>query len=522
GFTAVLAVLITEASQSKQHEVEAECHLFNVRIKRLHDDLKVTVAQYKDAKSLFAAIQTKFGDNEATKKTHKTLLKRMYKNFSAPSIESLDSIFNKLQKIVSQLSILVWRNKPTLDTMSFDDLYNNFKIVKQEVKVTANLSSSLNSHNMAFVSSPSSTNEVNTAYEVSTANTQANPSSTQVSTANLNDATVIKTALEGMCMWKKPLPKLQLLSMELVFNWSYMAEDVVPTNMALMAFSDSEKSELEKLKQEKESNQLKIENFDNIFKSLDKLIGSQIPDNSKKGLGYKSYHVVPPPPTGLFSPPKLDLSNSGLEEFQQPEFEGYGPKTSKSVSEDIPNELKKYLDAFLVKDRVLDNKDCSVESSIVVEKKTVVPTIAKVEVVRPKQQQKPVRKTVRNLMEDMLPLVEEQMVAELLQFWATAKVKTVNGEEQIHALVDKKKVIITETSVRSDLQLQDAEGMVKNKEIYVPPSHTKKIFANMKRQGKEFSGKVTPLFETMMVQPQEDMGEDSEIPIDSHHTPTVN
>ncbi|GJW30033.1 hypothetical protein Tco_0046908 [Tanacetum coccineum] len=43
------------------------------------------------------------------------------------------------------------------------------------------------------------------------------------------------------------------------------------------------------------------------------------------------------------------------------------------------------------------------------------------------------------------------------QFWATAKVKTVNGEVQIQALVDKKKVIITETSVRSDLQLEDAE-----------------------------------------------------------------
>nr|GEU83989.1 putative ribonuclease H-like domain-containing protein [Tanacetum cinerariifolium] len=65
------------------------------------------------------------------------------------------------------------------------------------------------------------------------------------------------------------------------------------------------------------------------------------------------------------------------------------------------------------------------------------------------------------------------------------------------------------------------EGMLKHKEIYVTPSHTKKIFANMKRQGKDFSGKVTPLFETMMVQPQEDMGEDSEIPTDSHHTPTV-
>nr|GEV64922.1 hypothetical protein [Tanacetum cinerariifolium] len=49
-----------------------------------------------DAKTLFAAIQTRFGGNEATKKT---LLKQMYKNFSAPSTESLDSIFNRLQKI---------------------------------------------------------------------------------------------------------------------------------------------------------------------------------------------------------------------------------------------------------------------------------------------------------------------------------------------------------------------------------------------------------------------------------------
>ncbi|GJS04903.1 hypothetical protein Tco_0321411 [Tanacetum coccineum] len=42
------------------------------------------------------------------------------------------------------------------------------------------------------------------------------------------------------------------------------------------------------------------------------------------------------------------------------------------------------------------------------------------------------------------------------QFWATAKVKTVNGECQIQALIDKKKVIITETSIRSDLHLEDA------------------------------------------------------------------
>ncbi|GKF82263.1 hypothetical protein Tco_0243919, partial [Tanacetum coccineum] len=44
------------------------------------------------------------------------------------------------------------------------------------------------------------------------------------------------------------------------------------------------------------------------------------------------------------------------------------------------------------------------------------------------------------------------------QFYAIAKAKTVNGESQIQALVDKKKVSITKKSVRSDLMLEDAEG----------------------------------------------------------------
>ncbi|GKF76074.1 hypothetical protein Tco_0225518 [Tanacetum coccineum] len=57
----------------------------------------------------------------------------------------------------------------------------------------------------------------------------------------------------------------------------------------------------------------------NSSKNLDKLIGSQISDNNRKGVGY---NVVPPPPTGLFAPPTINLSSSGLKEFQQPEFEG--------------------------------------------------------------------------------------------------------------------------------------------------------------------------------------------------------
>ncbi|GJV05167.1 ribonuclease H-like domain-containing protein [Tanacetum coccineum] len=483
-------LVTTEEKVQKKNDMKARSMLLMV----LPNEHLMTFNQYKDAKTLFAAIQTRFGGNEAIKKTQKTLLKQMYENFSAPSTESLYSIFNRLQKIVSQLAILgenisqedlnlkflrslpfkwntrvvVWRNKLDLHTMSFDDLYNNFMIVEQEVKGTASSSSSSNAQNMAFVSSPSSTNEVNTAYGVSSANTQISPTSTQfstastqVGTANLSDEIVYaflasqpngsqlvyedhekihEDDIEEMDLkWQLALLSMRtrrecrgtrnqdsmngnqdssrrivnvketsskaMLAIDVAgFDWSYMADDEVPTNMALMTFLDFEfnlanykrglasvekqlvfykknvvifyeqlvvlkrdisykdseismlKSELEKLKQEKESNQLKIKNFDNASKSLDKLIRSQKPDKSRKGLGFVSYNVVPPPPTGLFSPPNLDLSNSGLEEFQQPEFKGYGPKTSKSINEDISNEVRESPDAPLVKELVLDDK----------------------------------------------------------------------------------------------------------------------------------------------------------------------
>ncbi|GJT99185.1 hypothetical protein Tco_1094703 [Tanacetum coccineum] len=187
------------------------------------------------------------------------------------------------------------------------------------------------------------------------------------------------------------------------------------------------------------------------------------------------------------------------------------------------------------------------------------------------------------------------------QFWATVKAKTVNGEVQLQALVDGK-IIITESIVRRDLQLEGAKGvdclpnatifeqltlmgakttawnefsstmasaiiclatnqkfnflkyiiesMVKNlknvcgkflmyprsvqvflekqlermsnhKRIYVTPYHTKKIFGNIRRVEKGFSGRETPLFETIVVQHQEEIGEGSANPTNPHHTPTI-
>ncbi|GJX55465.1 ribonuclease H-like domain-containing protein, partial [Tanacetum coccineum] len=186
----------------------------------------------------------------------------------------------------------------------------------------------------------------------------------------------------------------------------------------------------------------------------------------------------------------------------------------------------------------------------------------------------------------------------LLRFWATAKVKTVNGERQLQALVDKKKVLIIETSIRSDLNLEDAGGTnclptatifeelarMRNEKPSPKLTFYKAFFSpqwkfliytitqclsakttawnefsstmasaiiclatnqkfnlsnlvichitrrlmltpntqrksNMKREGKDFSVRVTPLFATMMVQANQEEGVDSDIPTDSQKTP---
>ncbi|GKE48031.1 hypothetical protein Tco_1479289, partial [Tanacetum coccineum] len=206
-------LVTTDEKTQKKNDVKAR----SILMMALPNEHLLTFNQHKDAKTLLAAIEARFGGNDATKKTQKTLLKQMYENFNAPSTESLDSIFNKLQKIISQLSILgenisqkdlnlkfmrslpaewnthvvVWRNKPDLETMIFDDLYNNFKIVEQEVKRSVTSSLNLGSQNVAFVSSTSSSNDVNTAnVQVSTANSLVSIASIPDNTASLSDATI--------------------------------------------------------------------------------------------------------------------------------------------------------------------------------------------------------------------------------------------------------------------------------------------------------------------------------------------
>nr|GFB47149.1 hypothetical protein [Tanacetum cinerariifolium] len=56
------------------------------------------------------------------------------------------------------------------------------------------------------------------------------------------------------------------------------------------------------------------------------------------------------------------------------------------------------------------------------------------------------------------------------QLWTSAKVKTVNNDVRLQALVDEKKVVINEASIRRDLRLDDAEGTAPSKFRTTSPS----------------------------------------------------
>ncbi|GJS72068.1 retrovirus-related pol polyprotein from transposon TNT 1-94 [Tanacetum coccineum] len=382
--------------------------------------------------------------NEATKKTQKTLLKQQYENFSASSTEALDSIFNRLQKIVSRLAILA-----DIETMSIDDLYKNFKIVEQDVKKYVGASSG--AQNLAFMTAPStsSINDVNTdslAYEVSTVCPNINTACPQVSTANFSDNTVYAFMVEnpnGSNLLQHDLEQIHeddLEAMDLMWQLSLLSmrakrecraprieegqfrnqdntrkqgnnedtsskamlaidgvattykrglatleEQLITYRKNEVLFSEEVavlkrevackdyeinvlKSEFEKVKQEKEGIKFKIEKFDNASKRIDKLLGGQITEKSKKGLGYND--VPPPHPLIYNRPKKLDLSYS--------------------------NDSKENSDDSLVKKQISKDTSSFVESSLNVDKETVFLVDKKLEFSKSKKHEKLVKKSVRS------------------------------------------------------------------------------------------------------------------------------
>nr|GEV91831.1 hypothetical protein [Tanacetum cinerariifolium] len=206
---------------------------------------------YKDAKTLMEAIEKRFGGNTESKKVQKTLLKQQYENFACSNSKSLDQIHDRLQKLTLTL---IWRNKADLEEQSLDDLFNSLKIYEAEVKHSSSIGTT--TQNLSFVSS------FNT------------DSSTESVSANASVFVVCA---------KMPISSLPNGDSLSSYDWSFQAEEE-PANYSIMAFSSSSSSS------------------DN--ESDKSWPPSSLYDRFQPSDGY---HVVPPPYTWTFMPPKPNL-----------------------------------------------------------------------------------------------------------------------------------------------------------------------------------------------------------------------
>ncbi|GJW94660.1 putative ribonuclease H-like domain-containing protein [Tanacetum coccineum] len=343
---------------------------------------------------------------------------------ASKACKSVKSLGEKLsqedvnQKLLRSLSpewnthVVVWRNKPNLDTMNMDDLYNNLKVYEPEVKGTSSPSS--NTQNMAFVSSSnnntsSSNGEVNTAQVNTTHASQ--PNSPQLAHEDLQQIypddleeidlgwQIAMLTMRARRFLKNTRRKVNINSNKTIgfdkskvecYNYHkrghFTRECRSPryqdnrnkestrrsvhvettTSIALVScdglgeydWSDQETEDIKGLKfeielrdtaitelrkkldlvqKEKVGIQLNVDELENAFKSLSKLIDCQIVDNWKKGLGFESYNVVPPPYIGKFMPTTPDLSFTSLDESaKEPVVESSKTVSSEKEPKGIP------------------------------------------------------------------------------------------------------------------------------------------------------------------------------------------
>nr|GFB21313.1 hypothetical protein [Tanacetum cinerariifolium] len=332
----------------------------------------------------------------------KYILKQQLKRFSVSNSEGLHKGYNRFQSLLSQLEIhsagvstkdanqkflrslpaswsqvsLIMRTKSGVDTLSFDDLYNNLRVFESDVKgFTASSSST---QNVAFVSSEStsSTNEANNAYGVSTSsrhNLQRKGSSSysdelirsstkrqeksyslmpwnqfaltrpkssalivtrqgislesadqkgiKILGGEMHGILEIKQKTMGGDLEKKKEPKALR---EQLGDASIQAYDQGLNNLLDSQTSAKDKSRLGN------GNQIHkgILSYETeVFKSVFDSRSSDIEDSSVNDRYAEGMHAIPPPMTGIYMPSRSDF---GIDESMFT----YGPKQSKTSKSD--------------------------------------------------------------------------------------------------------------------------------------------------------------------------------------------
>ncbi|GJZ46281.1 hypothetical protein Tco_0593877 [Tanacetum coccineum] len=145
-----------QALLQRQRERKAK----SILLLAIPDEYQLRFHGIKDAKSLWAAIKSRFGGNVESKKMQKTVLKQQFENFSVSDTEGLDKAYDRFQKLISLLEVhgaavpnedanqnflralpsswnnvaLIMMNKDSIDDLDIDDLYNNLQVFEADIK----------------------------------------------------------------------------------------------------------------------------------------------------------------------------------------------------------------------------------------------------------------------------------------------------------------------------------------------------------------------------------------------------
>nr|GEZ08727.1 ribonuclease H-like domain-containing protein [Tanacetum cinerariifolium] len=345
GVLQLVAPTTVEQRLARKNELKARGTL----LMALPDKHQLKFNSHKDDKTLMEAIDKRFGRNTETKKVQKTLLKQQFENFTGSSSEGLDQIHDRLQKL---------RNKADLEEQSLDDLFNSLKIYETEIKQSS--STGTTSQNLAFVSSShtdSTTDSVSVAASVFAACAKLH-ASLLPNVDSLSNAGHFARECRSPKDSRRPgaaEPQRRTVPAETSTSNALVSQcdEDEPANFALMDFSSSSSSsdtevsscskacskayaqlhtQYDKLtddfrkfqfdvisyqtEKERDDLKLKLEKFQTSSKNLTELLASQTksdceswPPSSLYDRFQPSggYHVVPPPYTRTFMPPKLDL-----------------------------------------------------------------------------------------------------------------------------------------------------------------------------------------------------------------------
>nr|GEU64565.1 putative reverse transcriptase domain-containing protein [Tanacetum cinerariifolium] len=318
-------VITAEQRLARKNELKARGTL----LMSLPDKHQLNYNTHKDAKTLMEAIKKRFGGNTETKKVQKTLLKQQYENLTCSSSESLDQIHYRQHKLISQLeSLRVSLSQEDMNLKGQEGILEPMDLLPWDLiyprwSVTTFTGNDTLQRSVGLLKIPEGMVHLSLKGGIF--------QSRLLHQIHWFPNVIEWAAMTGVFKQMRNLPTMLL--------WLSLLQVLLLTmrDNALVSLRQN----LEEAKQERDDLKLKLEKFQTSFKNLNELLASQT--NAKTGLGYNSqvfsramfdcddyllsgsdesfppspiydryqsgngYHVVPPPYTGTFMPPKPDL-----------------------------------------------------------------------------------------------------------------------------------------------------------------------------------------------------------------------